>query len=148
MWDKLSPRCTVCLNKFNTIEFSVYLAPPRRFICLLSPLSCGSVISGTCLRTKTVPDKTPAIGTHGGKGIRCSARTRGQQRLSGCVWALQTQSYSSPDWLTHWSVLSKEAASCLIDTEIYFWEAGLQCGEMDVKKCRDKTLKLPFLHWI
>lgn len=68
MWDKLSPRCTVCLNKFNTIEFSVYLAPPRRFICLLSSLSCGSVISGTCLRTRTVPDKTPAIGTHRGRG--------------------------------------------------------------------------------
>lgn len=53
-------------GEFNIIEFSVYSAPPRRFICLLSLLSCGSVISGTCPRTRTVPDRTPAIGTHRG----------------------------------------------------------------------------------
>lgn len=101
LWDSES-----LFSKFNNIEFSVNSAPPRPFICLLSLLSCGPVISGTCLRTRTVTDRTPAIGAHG--RIRCFARALGQGRLSGCVWALQTHSYNSLDCLTQWSVLSKK----------------------------------------
>lgn len=109
-------------NKFNNIDFSVYSAPPRPFICLLSPFSSGSVISGTCLQTRTVPDRTPAIGTHRGGGVEQDGGWGDQLLLPkpvvsedylGCVWALQTQSYNSPDWLTLWSVLSKEVKSCL-----------------------------------
>lgn len=59
-----SLRCSL-FSKFNIIESSVYSAPPRPFICLLSPLSCGSVISGSCLWTKTVVDRTQSMGTRG-----------------------------------------------------------------------------------
>lgn len=58
------------LSKFNIIEFSVNSAPPRPFICLLCLLSCGSVISGTCLWTRTVTDRTAAISARRGGGIR------------------------------------------------------------------------------
>lgn len=112
------------------IEFSITEAPPRPFICVLSPLSCGPVISGTCLWMRTASDRTPAIGRHGGEGIRCSVRTGGRQRLSGCVGALQTQ------WVhnsANWSIHSQEAESCLIDPEIYLWEAGLLSVEMDAR---------------
>lgn len=61
-------------SKFNIIELSVYSAPPRPFLCLLSPLSCGSVISGTCPWTRAAPDKTLAIGAHWEEGIGCFAR--------------------------------------------------------------------------
>lgn len=55
-------------NKLKIIEYTVYLAPPRPFICSLSLLSCESVISEACLRMRTVLDRTQAISTHRGKG--------------------------------------------------------------------------------
>lgn len=54
------------MSLFN--EVGITEAPPRPFICVLSPLSRGPVISGTCLRMRTAPDRTPAIGRHGGRG--------------------------------------------------------------------------------
>lgn len=54
------------MSVFN--EFSITEAPPRPFICVLSLLSCGPVISGTCLRMRTASDRTPAIGRHRGRG--------------------------------------------------------------------------------
>lgn len=49
-------------------ESSITEAPPRPFICVLCPLSCGPVISGTCLWMRTASDRTPAIGRRGGRG--------------------------------------------------------------------------------
>lgn len=104
-----SLRCSL-FNKFNIIELSVYSAPPRPFICLLSLLSCGSVISGSRLWTKTVVDRTASMGT----------RREGSDALPELV--------VSKDYLvvfelhrvyTPCCVLSKEAKPCLTGAEIY-----------------------------
>lgn len=112
------------VNPAFFLDSRVYLAPPGLFICLLSPHSCGSVISGTCLGLRTAPDRTPAIGARRGRvgggerGSDAAARTGGQRRLSGCVWALHTRSHNCVNWSVH----SKEAEPCLIDPQIYCTE--------------------------
>lgn len=49
------------------------------------------------------------------RGSDAAARTGGQRRLSGCVWALHTRSHNCVNWSVH----SKEAEPCLIDPQIY-----------------------------
>lgn len=125
-------------NKFNIIEFSVYSAPPRPFICLLSLLSCGSVISVTCLRTRTVPDRTPAIGTHRGGSDALPELVVSEDYL--VVFELYRLSLITL-WIdsnTDPSSQKKQNHVWLI-LRFYIWEAGLLCGEEDVQTCRDKT---------
>lgn len=100
-------------NKLNIIEFTVYLAPPRPFICLLSLLSCESVISEACLRMRTVLDRTRAISTHRGKGsVALPELTVSKDSLA--VFELYRHSLIT---LGIDSSHSKEAESCLIISE-------------------------------
>lgn len=119
--NKLCLTCRACSVLLRSV-FVQLLPDFSSAYCVCSPVGLLSLehASGRGLfligHRPSVPTWIGGLGFGG--GIRSSARTHGQRRLSGCVWALQTQSYCSLDWLTHWSILSKEAESCLIDAEI------------------------------
>lgn len=95
------------LNKFYFIELCVCSAPPRPFICLLALLSCGPVISGTCLWTTTLFERTWAVESPAGESGE-------NQMLCQNLWSAKIiwlclsfsdfVKLSAWDWLRVWSV--------------------------------------------
>lgn len=110
-----SLRCSL-FNKSNNIEFTVYTAPPRPFICLLFLLSCGFVIAGTCLWTRTVSDRTRAIEScRGADQMLCQNLWRAKiMWLCFCFtdFALAYQKKQSHVWLRERFISGKTSFQC------------------------------------
>lgn len=107
------------------------------FIRLLF-ISCGSVISGTCLRTRTAPDRTPAISTHRGGGSAALPELMVSEDYL-VVFELYRPRLDSLHRPKHSSVpflsTKKEAKSCLIVLRFLFpWKTVLDWCEIDVQK--------------